>query len=99
MEGVLIMDIFTFGKSDELIPLLDTIIKLFAIPQMKNDNSVAPAPSILWSHWLRGFHNGYTNYDRYTNPLKTDLGADMLNRHYLDKKVQLLSTQTMFQHM
>ena len=100
MEGVLIMDIFTFGTSDELILFLDTITKLFAIPQMKDDaNSIAPVPSILWSHRLRGFHHGYTNYDRYTNPLETDLGADMLNTHYLDKKVQLVSTQTMFQHV
>ena len=106
MEGVLIMDVFTFGKSDELIPLVDTITKLFAIPQMKdnendNDDDVVkpPAPSILWSHRLRGFRDGYTNYDRYTNPLETDLGADMLNRHYLDKKIQLLSSQTMFQHV
>jgi len=106
MEGVLIMDVFTFGKSDKLIPLVDTITKLFAIPQMKdNDNDddddvvKPPTPSILWSLWLRGFRDGYTNYDRYTNPLETDLGNDMLNRHYLDKKIQLLSSQTMFEHV
>ena len=100
------MDVFTFGKSDKLIPLVDTITKLFAIPQMKdNDNDddddvvKPPTPSILWSLWLRGFRDGYTNYDRYTNPLETDLGNDMLNRHYLDKKIQLLSSQTMFEHV
>ena len=100
LDGVLIMDVFTFGKSDELIPLVNVITKLFAIQQMKDNNDVVtPAPSVLWSHRLRGFRDGYANYKRYTNPLETDLGADMLKMHYLDKKVQLVSTQTMFQHV
>ena len=104
LDGVLIMDVFTFGKSDELIPLVNIITKLFAIQQMKDDDDddddvVTPAPSVLWSHRLRGFRDGYANYKRYTNPLETDLGADMLKMHYLDKKVQLVSTQTMFQHV
>lgn len=103
LDGVLIMDVFTFGKSDELISLVNTISKLFAIQQQMKDNDddvVTPAaPSILWSHRLRGFRDGFAYYTRYTNPLETDLGADMLKMHYLDKKVQLLSAQTMFQHV
>ena len=102
IEGVLIMDVFTFGKSDELISLVDTITKLFAIQEQMSDNDndvVTPVPSILWSHRLRGFRDGFANYKRYTNPLETDLGADMLKMHYLDKKVQLVSAQTMFQHV
>ena len=103
MDGVLIMDVYTFGKSDELISFVDTITMLFAIQEQMSDNGndvVTPAaPSILWSHRLRGFRDGFANYKRYTNPLETDLGADMLKMHYLDKKVQLVSAQTMFQHV
>jgi hypothetical protein len=68
------MDVFTFGKSNELIPLINIIPKLFAIQQMKDydDNDVVtPAPSVLWSHRLRGFCDGFANYKRYTNPLET----------------------------
>ncbi len=90
------MDLFTYGASSRLIPVLPTIKKLFAIAEERDD---LPEPRILWSHKLRGFRDGFSGYRRHENALETDLGLDTLRMHYLDMKEVLISEKTKFQRV
>jgi len=95
-EGVIVMDVFTYGASSRLIPVLLTIKKLFAIAA---ESDSMPEPRILWSHKLRGFRDGFSGYRRHENALETDVGMDTLRMHYLDMKEELLSEETNFQRV
>lgn len=66
-EGVITLDLFTCG-SGELIPVLPTLERLFAVPS----SSPGDLPKIHWSHKLRGF--GPASH----SPLGDDLGKFVL---------------------
>ena len=68
------------------------------------DNDAMPSspvgvrPTMLWSHKLRGFREGFApGYVRSTNPLDGSLGRYVLGRLDFDLKVPLLSTRTKYQ--
>ena len=54
-----------------------------------------PAPTLLWSHKLRGFREGFAaGYVRSKNPLDGSLGRYVLGKLDFDLKRPLLSTKT-----
>ncbi|KAL7538215.1 hypothetical protein ACHAWF_006023 [Thalassiosira exigua] len=99
-EGVIAMDLFTCG-GNPLIPVLSSISKLFGIkrsPTDGEDEEDVPEPSVVWSHKLRGFREGFApGYDRGRNPLDQDLGRYVLGSMDFDMKDQVVSTKTDFQ--
>lgn len=101
-EGVITMDLFTCG-GNPLIPVLPSIRNLFGVPRTPEegeDEGDIPNPTLLWSHKLRGFRDGFApGYDRYRNPLDTDLGQFVLGKLDFDLKEEILSTKTAFQNV
>jgi len=99
-EGVITMDLFTCG-GNPLIPVLSSIQKLFGIPRTPledEDEQDIPEPTMLWSHKLRGFREGFApGYDRERNSLDQDLGRYTLGKLDFDVKDQIVSTKTAFQ--
>ncbi|KAL7543476.1 hypothetical protein ACHAXR_012757 [Thalassiosira sp. AJA248-18] len=99
-EGIITMDLFTCG-GNPLIPVLPSIQKLFGVPRSPvedEDKEDIPDPTMLWSHKLRGFRDGFVpGYDSERNPLDQDLGRYVLGTLDLDVKNQLVSAKTDFQ--
>jgi len=63
-----------------------------------DDDSDVPRPTLLWSHKLRGFREGFSpNYVRSKNPLDGSLGRYVLGKLDFDLKRPLLSTATSIQ--
>ena len=88
------MDLFTCG-SGKLIPTLPSIQSLFGVKATDED---ADDPTMLWSHKLRGFRQGFVpGYSFDLNPLDSDLGAEILSSHDCDIKEPLVSAETEFQ--
>lgn len=100
LEGVITMDLFTCGGG-LLIPTLPAIEKLFGVPSEERndeDEGDVPQPTMLWSHKLRGFREGFApGYVRSTNPLDGSLGRYVLGKLDFDIKHPLLSTKTAYQ--
>jgi len=100
MEGVITMDLFTCGGG-LLIPTLPSIEKLFGVPSAPSegeDPEDVPKPTLLWSHKLRGFREGFApGYVRSKNPLDGSLGRHVLGKLDFDLKRPLLSTKTAIQ--
>lgn len=94
------MDLFTCGGG-LLIPILPNIQKLFGIPRSPvdgEDKEDIPEPTMLWSHKLRGFREGFApGYDRARNPLDQDMGIYVLGRLDYDVKKQVVSAKTEYQ--
>jgi spermidine synthase len=96
-EGVITMDVFTCGGG-LLVPMLPSLMRLFGVPNADDDD--APYPTMLWSHKLRGFREGFAKgYVRSTNPLDGSLGRYVLGRLDFDVKRPLLSTRTAYQNV
>ncbi|KAL7541057.1 hypothetical protein ACHAXR_010609 [Thalassiosira sp. AJA248-18] len=97
LEGVITMDLFTCGGG-LLIPTLPTIEKLFGVPMEAGEGDIVPQPTMLWSHKLRGFREGFApGYVRSKNPLDGSLGRYVLGKLDFDIKRPLLSTKTAIQ--
>ncbi|KAL7549854.1 hypothetical protein ACHAWF_013114 [Thalassiosira exigua] len=97
-DGAIAMDLFTCG-AEPLIPVLPVIEKLFAVPSSEAAED-APEPSMVWSHTLRGFREGFSpDYNVNANPFESDLGLEMLSEHTFEHKVPLVSDETDFQHV
>lgn len=99
LEGVITMDLFTCGGG-LLIPTLPSIEKLFGVPSEQENGTEGdvPQPTLLWSHKLRGFREGFApGYVRSTNPLDGSLGRYVLGKLDFDIKYPLLSTKTAYQ--
>ena len=97
LEGVITLDLFTCGGG-LLIPSLPSIQELFGVPQVpgpdENEEDM-PVPTMLWSHKLRGFREGFApGYVRSKNPLDGSLGRYVLGKLDFDMKRPLLSTKT-----
>ncbi len=87
-EGVISMDLFTCG-SGKLIPTLPSIQQLFGVKAALED---ADDPTMMWSHKLRGFREGFVpGYNFDLNPLDSDLGAEILGSHDVDIKNPIIS--------
>jgi len=101
-EGVITMDLFTCGGG-LLIPVIPDIEKLFGVrrtPAEDEDEQDIPDPTMVWSHKLRGFREGFApGYDADRNPLDSDLGRFVLGKMDLDVKEELVSEKTMFQQV
>ena len=102
-EGVITMDVFTCGGG-LLVPMLPSLYRLFGIASEKTsydddeDEDEPPQPTMLWSHKLRGFREGFApGYVRSTNPLDGSLGRYVLGKLDFDTKRPLLSTRTNYQ--
>lgn len=93
------MDLFTCG-GNPLIPVLSSIQKLFGIPHSPmegEDEHDIPEPTMIWSHKLRGFREGFApGYDDAHNPLSNDLGR-VLGKLDFDMKNRIVSSRTAFQ--
>jgi hypothetical protein len=93
------MDLFTCG-GNPLIPVLSSIQKLFGIPHSPmegEDEHDIPEPTMIWSHKLRGFREGFApGYDDAHNPLSNDLGR-ILGKLDFDMKNRIVSSRTAFQ--
>ena len=88
------MDLFTCG-SGKLVPTLPKIQQLFGVKAADED---ADDPTMLWSHKLRGFRQGFVpGYSFDLNPLDSDLGYEILGPHGKDIKKPLVSAETDFQ--
>lgn len=100
MEGVITMDLFTCGGG-LLVPLLPSIEKMFGVPSAPGEGETeadVPPPTMLWSHKLRGFREGFAaGYVRSKNPLDGSLGRYVLGKLDFDIKRPLLSTETAVQ--
>jgi len=100
LEGVITLDLFTCGGG-LLVPSLPSIEKLFGVPQTPGIGETEddmPTPTMLWSHKLRGFREGFApGYVRSTNPLDGSLGRYVLGKLDFDIKRPLLSTKTSVQ--
>eukprot|EP00578_Thalassiosira_sp_NH16_P001000 CAMPEP_0181135586 /NCGR_PEP_ID=MMETSP1071-20121207/32726_1 /TAXON_ID=35127 /ORGANISM="Thalassiosira sp., Strain NH16" /LENGTH=550 /DNA_ID=CAMNT_0023222233 /DNA_START=86 /DNA_END=1735 /DNA_ORIENTATION=- len=100
LEGVITMDLFTCGGG-LLIPTLPSIERLFGVPGEPGEGETAedvPDPTMLWSHKLRGFREGFApGYVRSKNPLDGSLGRHVLGKLDFDVKRPLLSTKTAMQ--
>jgi len=96
------MDLFTCG-GNPLIPVLDSIINLFGVPRVPTlgePEQDIPEPTMLWSHKLRGFREGFApGYDRGRNPLDQDLGRYVLGKLDFDVKEKIVSAKTAFQNV
>ena len=100
LEGVITMDLFTCGGG-LLIPTLPIVEDLFAIPSVpgpgESEGDVVQ-PTMLWSHKLRGFREGFSKgYVRSANPLDGSLGRYVLGKLDFDIKTPLLSAKTAIQ--
>ena len=100
-EGVITMDLFTCG-GNPLVPVLSSIYRLFGVPPVDRGEETydedSPEPTMLWSHKLRGFREGFApGYDASRNPLDQDLGRYVLGRHDHDVKNEVVSSKTEFQ--
>jgi len=101
-EGVIIIDLFRFGASSNMVQALPIIKKLFMVPchdLVEGTDEDLPEPKLIWSHKLRGFREGFYGYEPHDNPLESDVGLDLLRMHYLDTKEVLISEETEFQHV
>ncbi|KAL7539833.1 hypothetical protein ACHAXR_009651 [Thalassiosira sp. AJA248-18] len=109
-HGVIELDLFTSSSSgDDLIPMLPLIKRLFAIPTTTTTTSYdiesftirtnQEKPKFHWGHKLRGFRQGFLNYQRDKNPYDQELGQDILRRRDFDHKKLLVSTKTSYQHV
>ena len=88
--GVITLDLFTCGDG-ELVPVLPSIKRLFAIPRDgARSDTINEQPRIVWNHKLRGFRNDYA---------KTDLMDIVLEASDYDLKEEIASVQTPFQHI
>lgn len=100
LEGVITLDLFTCGGG-LLIPTLPSIERLFGVPGVPGEDENArdvPAPTMLWSHVLRGFREGFApGYVRSKNPLDGSLGRYILGKLDFDLKRPLLSASTAHQ--
>jgi len=101
-KGVIAMDLFTCGAAP-LIPILPLIKRLFAISSndmiLGEPDEAQTEPTMLWSHKLRGFREGFSaSYQAHEDPLDQDLG-DLLSGHNFGMKVPLVSEKTDFQHV
>lgn len=94
------MDLFTCG-GNPLIPVLSDIRRLFGVrrtPAKGEDEEDIPDPTLLWSHKLRGFREGFApGYDHERNSLDQDLGRFVLGKLDFDVKDQIVSAKTDFQ--
>ena len=100
-EGVITMDLFTCG-GNPLVPVLPSIYRLFGVPPADQGEETydedLPEPTMLWSHKLRGFREGFApGYDASRNPLDQDLGQYILGRLDHDVKNEVVSSKTEFQ--
>ncbi|EJK57619.1 hypothetical protein THAOC_22319 [Thalassiosira oceanica] len=100
-EGVITMDLFTCG-GNPLVPVLPSIYRLFGVPPVDRGEEAydedLPEPTMLWSHKLRGFREGFApGYDASRNPLDQDLGRYVLGRLDHDVKNEVVSSKTEFQ--
>ena len=85
--GVITLDIFTCGDG-ELVPVLPSIKRLFAIPRDgARSDTINEQPRIVWKHKLRGSRNDYA---------KTDLMKIVLEASDYDLKEEIASVQTPF---
>ena len=79
------MDLFTCS-GNPLIPVLSGICELFGVysaPAADKDIQDIPEPTMLWSHKLRGFCEGFApRYDRERNSLNQDLGRFFLGEYH-----------------
>ena len=108
LEGVITMDLFTCGGG-LLVPLLPLIEEKFAIPSTESvgggiggdgDGLAPPMPTMLWSHKLRGFREGFApGYVRKDNPLDGSLGRYVLGKLDFDVKRVLFSDKTAVQNV
>lgn len=99
LEGIITMDLFTCGGG-LLIPTLPSIEELFGVPseERSGDEESVAQPTMLWSHKLRGFREGFApGYVRSNNPLDGSLGRYVLGKLDFDIKYPLLSTKTAYQ--
>lgn len=95
------MDLFTCG-GNPLVPVLPSIYRLFGVPPVDRGEEAydedLPEPTMLWSHKLRGFREGFApGYDASRNPLDQDLGRYVLGRLDHDVKNEVVSSKTEFQ--
>ena len=106
-EGVITMDLFTCGGG-LLVPLLPLIQEKFAVPSTEtvkggtngDGDEVPPMPTMLWSHKLRGFREGFApGYVRRDNPLDGSLGRYVLGKLDFDVKRVLYSGKTAVQNV
>jgi len=106
LEGVITMDLFTCGGG-LLVPLLPLVEEKFAIPSTESVGgggtdglSAPPMPTMLWSHKLRGFREGFApGYVRRDNPLDGSLGRYVLGKLDFDVKRVLYSGKTAVQNV
>mmetsp|Transcript_46741 Transcript_46741/g.99177 ORF Transcript_46741/g.99177 Transcript_46741/m.99177 type:complete len:920 (-) Transcript_46741:286-3045(-) len=101
MEGVITMDLFTCGGG-LLIPTLPSIERLFGVSSTlgEGEDPEVPRPTMLWSHKLRGFREGFApGYVRSKNALDGSLGRYVLGKLDFDMKRPLLSTTTEIQNV
>jgi len=99
LEGVITMDLFTCGGG-LLIPTLPSIERLFAVPAEVVEGGEITQPTLLWSHKLRGFREGFSKgYVRSKNPLDGSLGRHVLGKLDFDIKRPILSIKTQVQNV
>ena len=113
-EGVITMDVFTCGGGllVPMLPSLYRLFGIPSEEKTlygnNNDDGgneeeddmdeSPPPPTMLWSHKLRGFREGFApGYVRSTNPLDGSLGRYVLGKLDFDIKRPLLSTRTQYQ--
>lgn len=94
--GVITLDLYTCGPGD-LVPLMPTIEKLFAIPQEKQyEGDIVDEPQMVWTHKLRGFRSTNDDEPYYLN---NDIGSRLLESAGFDFKVKIASAHTDFQRV
>jgi len=99
LEGVITLDLFTCGGG-LLVPLLPLVEAKFAVPSVDVEGDKAVQPTLLWSHKLRGFREGFASgYVRSKNPLDGSLGRYVLGKLDFDVKRPLVSKTTEFHHV
>ena len=82
LEGVISLDLSSCGN-ENLIPVVTTIERFFAIQQVEDDIQSSPSyepPAMLWMFKLRGFR------EYSFNSLENDLGIDFAAKRYIDLK-------------
>jgi len=90
-EGVITLDLFTCG-SNPLIPVLQSLVRLFGVPMESDEDLHVEAPTYLWAHKLRGFRKG-------KDSLSADVGKFLLGVVDFDVKQEVISVKTEYQQI
>jgi len=105
IPGVITLDVFTCGPKP-LLPLLESIEKLFGIPKTYDDtdggdmNDPANQPHTVWSFKKRGFPDLHSAGDETSrNPEDVDLDEFLLGYMDFEAKEEVASVQTDFQNI